>query len=992
MKQQSTTSRDDIKIQFDEIKNQFRSANFGHEPMLLICDSNVHVGGIEIDGCKDAQDWGGKELMAMVKEEGLILVNSLDLCEGVVTRVDPRNGTESTLDLAICNSLMLQKISRMVIDEDQNLPLKKYGTKVTQSDHNTVLLYLDIGYEKILKSTQIRYNTRNVSAREKMKQEISEDVVLDKLFREQAVDLNDDVKKLLERWDLAMKKSFSVVKCNRSTKRGIDDELKCLLDKEKWIRKNVLENPERGRRIAETQKLIAEKIADKTLSEVENKVNMIIRSDRPQSKVFKIRRDLKMTTNIDFPLKDEQGVLQVSREGIDKVIKGHFVKVFAQNPVPREEVWKKYWMSIDKLYHQIDRLTIGEYDASDEPKYEEIERIVGELKESKASYGPMSIDLVKLCDKKMVGVIYRCILMCFRRNVFPEVFQNERMTLLLKNKGIMDLINDYRGIFIRHVIVSVYQKWMYQRNAPVVDENGSEYACGGRKERAGMEALLILKLVQDYARWTKKEVIIKFLDIEKFFDSMNFRKSLIIAYQNGVRGRFWQTYKTMNERRKCIPHLPSGQCSSIEMNEIFVQGSCDAVLMAWPIMDAESKKINDPFSSDCSIEGIQINKISFVDDLAEFTVSADNTNERNIDNEIFEKKSRLNFKTSKCKVMPMDMKTVPDIVLDGEKLEVVDDHVYLGSIVSRNGQRLKDMQDRIKKTNSVANEIVQVCKETELSKIRLKYVKPLMSSCLDGKVKYGSALWNVRKSQKSADDLDKMKPSLLKRVLQLPSSTPSDSLLYEFGLNDLSIDILMEKIVLAVQILQLPDNRIAKQLLRPMLEKKVDGFCTELLDACKILNVSIDELVGVSDVRKVMKENVIKVQQQELYKRMSFCTKMDKVLLSGFLFNGKVMKYLTELDFEEARAVFMIRYRMMPSKANFPGRWSGSECNICGFEDTDAHVFHCPGYQDIICDKVTYNMFWDPLILNDIGKLQVAARNLLGIIERMEEVQKMTEK
>ena len=41
---------------------------------------------------------------------------------------------------------------------------------------------------------------------------------------------------------------------------------------------------------------------------------------------------------------------------------------------------------------------------------------------------------------------------------------------------------------------------------------------------------------------------------------------------------------------------------------------------------------------------------------------------------------------------------------------------------------------------------------------------------------------------------------------------------------------------------------------------------------------------------------------------------------------------------------------------------------------------------------MTYNMFWDPVILNDIGKLQVAARNLLGIIERMEEVQKMTEK
>ena len=384
--------------------------------------------------------------------------------------------------------------------------------------------------------------------------------------------------------------------------------------------------------------------------------------------------------------------------------------------------------------------------------------------------------------------------------------------------------------------------------------------------------------------------------------------------------------------------------------------------------------------------------MSFVDDLLEFALSVDSANERSINNEIFEKKSRLNFKTSKCKVMPMNNKTDPNIELDGEKLEVVGEHVYLGTIVSRNGQRLKDMQDRIKKTNSVSNEIVQICKETELSKIRLRYVELLMSSCLDGKVKYGSALWDVRKSKKSADDLDRMKPGLLKRVLQLPSSTPSDSVLYEFGINDLSLDILIEKVILAVEILQLPDSRIAKQLLRPMLEKKVEGFCTEVLDACEILNVSVDKLVGVNDIRKVMKEKIIKIQQQELFKRMSVCTKMDKVLLSGFLFDGKMMKYLTELDFEEARAVFMIRYRMMPTKANFPGRWSGSECNICGFEDTDAHVFHCPGYQDIISDEVTYNMFWDPVILNDIGKLQVAAMNLLGVIERMEEIQQMSEK
>ena len=152
----------------------------------------------------------------------------------------------------------------------------------------------------------------------------------------------------------------------------------------------------------------------------------------------------------------------------------------------------------------------------------EIEKIVNGLKVSKASFGTMSIDLVKLCDDTMVHVIHRCILMCFR-HVFPESFQIEKMTLFLKNKGVIDNINDYRGIFLRNVIVSDYQKWLYERNAPVVDSNGSEYACGGRKERSGMEALLIVKLIQDYANWTKTPMILKFLDVEKFFHSMNFK-------------------------------------------------------------------------------------------------------------------------------------------------------------------------------------------------------------------------------------------------------------------------------------------------------------------------------------------------------------------------------------------------------------------------------------------------------------------------------------
>ena len=53
-----------------------------------------------------------------------------------------------------------------------------------------------------------------------------------------------------------------------------------------------------------------------------------------------------------------------------------------------------------------------------------------------------------------------------------------------------------------------------------MDESGSEFA--------------FVKLVQDYAKWTKNDVVIKFLDVEKFFDTMNFKLALIQAYLYGV--------------------------------------------------------------------------------------------------------------------------------------------------------------------------------------------------------------------------------------------------------------------------------------------------------------------------------------------------------------------------------------------------------------------------------------------------------------------------
>ena len=181
------------------------------------------------------------------------------------------------------------------------------------------------------------------------------------------------------------------------------------------------------------------------------------------------------------------------------------------------------------------------------------------------------------------------------------------------------------------------------------------------------------------------------------------------------------------------------------------------------------------------------------------------------------------------------------------------------------------------------------------------------------------------------------------------------------------------------------ENRIAKRLLEKMLPKNIPGFCTSLKNALELLEINLDMLEHVNDKRKVLKEIVIKMQTKRLIERMTLTSKTDRMLL-GFSFTGKMKKYLIDLPFQEARAVFMYRSRMFPTRTNFPNRWSNSlRCRYCCNLDTDEHLFRCCGYVDLVGEcSITSECFFLQLDHMEIDELSAAARVLLKILERME--------
>ena len=351
-----------------------------------------------------------------------------------------------------------------------------------------------------------------------------------------------------------------------------------------------------------------------------------------------------------------------------------------------------------------------------------------------------------------------------------------------------------------------------------------------------------------------------------------------------------------------------------------------------------------------------------------------------IGNETFEKSNRICFKPCKCKIICCNCTPSEEIKLNEAVLEVVKDHEYLGSIVSEKGRR-NDLLKRIASCKGVANEIVEICRTEGVNELCLAFMTMLTDACFKSKFKHGCEVWDSFNKVDLAS-INRLLPSMTKRILKMPGSTPTAAVKHDLGLVDLDLEVAMERILLASKILEMDDTRVSKRLLTSMMEKRVPGFCTTLEESLQLLGINdISELCHGKNKRKFLKDSMVELQKKRIVEEMSKGSKTDH-FLNNFSYNGYMKNYLLKLPYEEARIIFMWRARMFPTKCNFPNRWSKSKlCGFCLQLDTDEHLLNCCGYVDIHQNNLDHQTFWS--VDNDLEELHVGAQILLKIHERL---------
>ena len=219
---QETDTEDKKDAFWDYLDEEITEATNAEAGLIIQFDGNLWAGSELVPNDPRPQNKNGRLLKQFLeKNSHLTIVNSLSLCEGLITKSRLCDGIleESVLDFFIVCHLVLPHVKRMVIDVDRKYVLTNYkqarnGGKAADSDHATEFIDIDLKLSFDKPERRELWNFKNKESQEKFKILTSETDELSKCFKN-----DQSVIKQIENWksvfDSYCRKAFKKVRITK---------------------------------------------------------------------------------------------------------------------------------------------------------------------------------------------------------------------------------------------------------------------------------------------------------------------------------------------------------------------------------------------------------------------------------------------------------------------------------------------------------------------------------------------------------------------------------------------------------------------------------------------------------------------------------------------------------------------------------------------------------------------------------------------------------
>ena len=416
----------------------------------------------------------------------------------------------------------------------------------------------------------------------------------------------------------------------------------------------------------------------------------------------------------------------------------------------------------------------------------------------------------------------------------PEDLRDGLMAIIYKKKGDKSDCGNYRGIMLLSVAGKILAKILNNRLTSITEQILPESQNGFRPARGTTDMIFTVRQLQEKCREQQKPLYLAFIDLAKAFDSVKRELLWAILSKAGCPQKFIRILRLLHDNMSVTLTANGKTADPFRVKSGVKQGCVVAPTLFSVFIAAIMHLIKDQLPAGISIayrmDGGVFNLCRLkartkirTTSLIEFQYADDNAicalteaDLQRILNAFADAYTKLGLSINvrKTQVLyqpaPNDGVRNPNIILNGETLDVVHEFAYLGSYVSADVNIDNEIQYRLRCASSAFGKLrARVFENRDLrSETRVMVYRSVVLPTL----LYASETWTTYKHH--IKTLEKFHQRCMRRILKInwQDHRTNDSILEESNCPSIEALIIQSQLRWAGHLVRMRDTSIPKQI------------------------------------------------------------------------------------------------------------------------------------------------------------------------------------
>jgi hypothetical protein len=416
--------------------------------------------------------------------------------------------------------------------------------------------------------------------------------------------------------------------------------------------------------------------------------------------------------------------------------------------------WVEYSTNLFEAQDQQHTYSRGEKETEPPPLRSEVVQALQQLNNGKSpGIDEIPAEMWKASGEEGIDIMWRLCKVIWRDEEWPRDW-SRAVFIPLPKKGNLKECCNYRTISLITHASKVMLKIILNRMKGKLEQEISITQAGFREGRGTRDHIVNIRNIIEKCKTHKLSLYMCFIDYSKAFDCVSHNEMWETMLRMGFPKHLIDLVSKLYEDQESAVRTSNGNTDWFKIERGVRQGCILSPSFFNVYAEEIMREALEGFSGGVKFGGSLVTNLRYADDTTLICSSKEELMDLLRKVKVASEKKGLLLNTKKTKIMVMDKSTEEsDFLLDGEKIEVVQQFDYLGSMINTESDSTPEIRRRIAMAKNTTQNMVNIWKSRGLSiSLKLRFLRATVFAI----AVYGCESWALTKRDRQYIDAFEM--------------------------------------------------------------------------------------------------------------------------------------------------------------------------------------------------------------------------------------------